>query len=229
MQAQDLTPGEWVLIRRRIVTGKGQNKEAARWIGPGRVLSIESAKEKEADDRFGHLVHVSYNGRLWGCAPEQLRLLHPAAKAARASAEEDEELKKLLSKVDKVQGYDIRAEAPLPDEDVEPPPEDIPAEGLHLPRSAGEPEGVSIQDQLEGPPPPPVSGGSDGKNIPSDRCSNQRVEASPEPPAGAPHTQEADADEPFVGKNAEKLGKNVVKRDNDLLHRVARKYHVRQI
>ena len=87
MQAQDLTPGEWVLIRRRIVTGKGQNKEAARWIGPGRVLSIESAKEKQADDRFGHLVHVSYNGRLWGCAPEQLRLLHPAAKAARTSAE----------------------------------------------------------------------------------------------------------------------------------------------
>ena len=90
MRPRDLTVGELVLIRRKVSKGRDQKKEQAFWIGPGEIIAIGSNKTS-SDDRFGHLIHVSYNGRLWGCCAEQLQPLHPSAKMARQVMEDSEE------------------------------------------------------------------------------------------------------------------------------------------
>ena len=47
-------------------------------------MLFESAKAgvRQEADNHGHLIHVPYNGRLWGCAAEQLQPLYPSAKVA---------------------------------------------------------------------------------------------------------------------------------------------------
>ena len=105
--------------------GRGQKKKQATWIGPGEILAIEASKP-ENDTQFGHLIHVSYNGRIWGCSAEQLQPLYPSAKSARELLEKEEEMKDHFKPVDTSKTHDIRSEAPLPGEEVDPPPRDIP-------------------------------------------------------------------------------------------------------
>jgi hypothetical protein len=97
-------------------------------------VAIESAKGG-SEDRFGHLIHVSYNGRLWGCAAEQLQPWYPTAKAVCEALEDSETLKNCITGNQEVKGFDIKLEAPLPGEIFEGPPqaEDIPPESLPEP------------------------------------------------------------------------------------------------
>ena len=143
MRPRDLHKGELVLFRRKIAKGRGQKKEQAVWIGPGRVIAVESNKTSSdgSDDRFGHLIHVSYNGRLWGCTAEQLQPLHPSAKIARGAMEDDEEMKKFFKETETAKVTDIRMEAPLPGEDIELPPRDFhrSTEGLLVKERPSEP------------------------------------------------------------------------------------------
>ena len=134
MRPRDLHVGELVLIRRKVTKGKGQKKEPAAWIGPGKIIAIESSKP-ENESSFGHLTHVSYNGRIWGCAAEQLQPLYPSAVSARKLLEQEGH----VSPPDPGKAQDIRAEAPLPGEEVEPPPRDIPPGGFVSP-----PEGFRV-------------------------------------------------------------------------------------
>ena len=80
------------------------------WLGPGRILAIESEKGNAGT---GRNIFVSYNGRVWGCAPEQLPS-YPAAQAIRTSFEDEEAARYLNDtfvciKVDREERPDIDA------------------------------------------------------------------------------------------------------------------------
>ena len=146
-----------MLIRRKVRGGRGQNKESAVWLGPGKIVAIESTKDNPEGDRFGFMTHVAYKGRLWDCAAEQLQPLHPTAKAARKSPEDHEQLRKYVERKPTATGMDIRAEAPLPGEEIDPPPAEVPEEGLQVPK--GLDLGPEVQEEVEMAPeePPPES------------------------------------------------------------------------
>ncbi len=97
MRIHQFHPGELVLIRRKVVQGRGQGKETALWLGPGRILAFESDERTSSEQaRSGLVIYVSYSGRTWGCAPEQLKALYPTAAAIRKSWGEKAELKEFL-------------------------------------------------------------------------------------------------------------------------------------
>ena len=192
MKATQFTRGDWVLFRRRIKPkrgekgqGGGQMKETGHWLGPARVLSIESSTIS-TDERFGHLITVSYNGRIWGCAPEQLTHLHPKAVAVQKRLSEDIELQELLKKAKDVKAFDLRSEAPLPGEYMEPPPQEVPTEGLGIPTGAwGPPVPPTVAEQLA-PPKPAPSASSRQPDVIMEPDAVEPPPALPTPPVSAP-------------------------------------------
>ena len=69
--------------RRRLEKGRGQKQASlGQMLGPCKILAIETVKEL-VGERFGYLIHISYNGHVYGVTAEQLQPLYPSAVQAR--------------------------------------------------------------------------------------------------------------------------------------------------
>ena len=68
-----------------------------------------------------------------GVQPNNFSLYTQNAKVARELLEKDENMKDMCRPVDRVKTSDIRPEAPLPGEEIEPPPRYVPKGGQRMP------------------------------------------------------------------------------------------------